>query len=163
MRATIVAALLALASSSAFGQSADPAKRNEWARSMSQCLQGLEIHPEEMREALGQVCRSFANEEIRNTPTSRLLALLRTTETVEEPRSERIVTAREEWTARLGELGAGRIKLLEVQIRYAALEECWNDPAGFSREDCNRIIGLDRIRELMAANEDEMEGEREGE
>lgn len=174
MRSTIAALVFfgALATVPAMAQSNDPQKRNEWALSMSRCLNGdqsmqvVDMGKMETRietqplERMAQMCKTFADKEILDVHANRFRAFLASKEPIDTPSDEALAyrAGTEDFDLNMM---AGQILSLEQHIRFAAYEECLVDPAGLSKSDCQRITGMDRVRELANRNvvDDEISSE----
>lgn len=155
MRLAIITgtAILALNAGSALAQSADPGKRAQWEKSMSNCLASVDQREELTPSQWGKVCKDFADQEIADSYQNRLRALLASKETLAEPVTEEMLEHRAFVEEHEGSIYRGQLNWLEAHIRHTIIEECLVDPAGLSRDDCNRIGGLDRIREIGAGSE----------
>jgi hypothetical protein len=157
----LAAPLLALASTSAMAQSADPQKRNEWALSMSRCMEDINSYEEEMRPSVTKLCKHFADEEITDSYQNRIRKLLQSGEILAESRTEEVMEHRRFKQNLDNGMHSGQLSFLEIHIRQSILEECLVDPAGLERDDCNRIAGLDRIKELSKIDAEEDDEGRE--
>jgi hypothetical protein len=148
-----VALMVSLYSASTLAQSQDPQKRAQWQNSMSRCLEGMEQRTDELREIYPEICKRFADQEIRDTTMNRMRAFLSSKDTRAEPVPDEILEYRANTEDFDNEMLSQQIASFESHVRFTIYEECLLDPAKISLSDCNKIAGVDRLLELNKTDE----------
>lgn len=139
--------LLALATGPVLAQSPDPAKRDEWALSMSHCMSIIDRLPEKYRDGRAETCRMVADSEIQDDRRNRFSKYLsqKAMELQERGTGDVVVMPPSHEHELLDEMAESHPRILEGHIRHSIIEVCQAGNFGIPLEECERIAGLDRL------------------